>query len=375
MRGALSLLKPSHPAPGGEYEVGCIRGRLAPADDGTPGLFAQVHYPADTSAAQLDIPRFPWFRREVIQEIAQGYGVPHFALRSLLEGHCQLDPAYAPKQAPGTGWPTVVFSSGIWGCCEMYTQFCRELASTGLIVIAVEHEDGSGVFAINGKTGDPIPYDKPPKDVDTAVFRHPYLEKRANELTATATAIMRRDSVGTTGCKEDAALVSILRWADVNRLLLVGHSFGSSGAFRYLRRLADQGQSCPFRGVLLLDLWTASLSKTEVEMGLQIPCALLLSGHWGTDGSCKVARASGPRCLAIVSYADTFHQWISESHLFAPHWLLRKIGIMGPADYQRAHAATVKGAELALKAFLCQEDACTLAEAIRAVDKELVSKL
>merc|ERR1712224_489354 len=85
----------------------------------------------------------------------------------------------------------------------MYTQFCRELASAGAIVIAIEHEDGSGLFAKNASTGEIITYVNNPDDLDKddskalAAFRHPFLEKRADELTATvasvAAAAERRD--------------------------------------------------------------------------------------------------------------------------------------------------------------------------------------
>merc|ERR1712048_220007 len=93
-------------------------------------------------------------------------------------------------------WPIVVFSSGLFGCCEMYTQFCRDLASIGAIVLAVEHEDGSGIYAQNAETGEDITYSKPPADLDTsdnsaiANFRHPFLEQRADEITATIAAIV-----------------------------------------------------------------------------------------------------------------------------------------------------------------------------------------
>ena len=43
--------------------------------------------------------------------------------------------------------PTVIFSHGLGGNCDNYSQLCGDIASHGYIVIAMEHEDGSGSYA------------------------------------------------------------------------------------------------------------------------------------------------------------------------------------------------------------------------------------
>ena len=39
----------------------------------------------------------------------------------------------------------------IWGSCEMYTQFVRDLASYGMVVIAIEHEVQLQLMELTGE--------------------------------------------------------------------------------------------------------------------------------------------------------------------------------------------------------------------------------
>jgi predicted dienelactone hydrolase len=55
-----------------------------------------------------------------------------------------LDPQRIPE---GVQYPVVLFSHGLAGNAETYTKRCMDLASHGYVVIAFEHEDGSGAFA------------------------------------------------------------------------------------------------------------------------------------------------------------------------------------------------------------------------------------
>ena len=41
----------------------------------------------------------------------------------------------------------------IWGSCEMYTQFLRDLASYGMVVIAIEHEEQLQLMKLRGVVG------------------------------------------------------------------------------------------------------------------------------------------------------------------------------------------------------------------------------
>ena len=60
----------------------------------------------------------------------------------------------------GKRWPVVFFSHGLAGSRLSYSQYCGELASHGVVVVALEHRDGSGLqtmvrsAAVGGKTAE-----------------------------------------------------------------------------------------------------------------------------------------------------------------------------------------------------------------------------
>jgi len=366
MGGALSIVRPCHPRPSGEHALGCIRARLPPAPGSSgKGLLVQVHYPADLKLPRFAVETVPWFRPEVIQEISTGYGIPLSALSSLLSRQRQLDAPNTPRDAE-VGWPIAVFTSGIWGCCEMYTQFCREIASCGAIVIALEHEDGSGIFATNRETGEPVPYAMElPADCDPLAFRQPFLEQHAKEIStavATIRSMARGDGVGgQSQSREEAAVVAVLRNGDPEQLSLIGHSFGATGVVRHLRHLVERSSSGPaglsdYKGVLLMDLWSAPLLEEDLTFPWpsQVPVAFLISEGWHNAGGTATRRLiqrSGASCLGAAAVRGTYHQWISESHQFAPGWLLKRIHIAGPGDVRRTRATSFRVAQLVLEAF------------------------
>lgn len=47
-------------------------------------------------------------------------------------------------QAHGQRRPLVIFSHGLVGTRSTYSQYCSMLAAAGMIVLAIEHRDGSG---------------------------------------------------------------------------------------------------------------------------------------------------------------------------------------------------------------------------------------
>jgi len=276
-----------------------------------------------------------------------------------------VDPLLRPLPPPGAGaefWPLVVFTPGLYGCLEFYTQLCREFAAAGCVAVALEHEDGTSVSAIDRHTGEAIPYrEQATYPYDIVAFNRPFLESRQRELKASVADLLAAaaagadaaEDVASEGDDEGAAWRGVLRYADPSRVVLVGHSFGGSAILHCLREEpAWWAERCC--GTLLLDFWpgalTADMAGGEMERlgaALPLPAVLLLSEMWHRSewyaGSFQgFARGCGDRCLASAAVPGTFHQWVSDANFWAPDWAMRLFGLLGPRDHADAHAATAK---------------------------------
>merc|ERR1719395_170913 len=82
---------------------------------------------------------------------SQEGGKPQYAssaqrLLRLLVGDPWSDVPRDAPPLPGK-WPVVIFSHGLKGSLDMYSHLCAEMASFGAVVLALEHEDASGLCA------------------------------------------------------------------------------------------------------------------------------------------------------------------------------------------------------------------------------------
>lgn len=241
----------------------------------------------------------------------------------------------------------------------MYTQLCREIASCGTIVVAVEHEDGSAHYATSGSTGKYIEYKQPPPGAEVVEFRHPFLEHRAGELqgvVAGILAIASGDQKADVDPKWPSAaaehvLRDVLSNGDASCLFFAGHSFGGACVLRYFRRLRERSERCPFLGAILVDLWGEPLVNDDIDRGVPIPFSVLLSESWKAGGAPTNRRlvnagegpeAIGCRCLAAVYVRGTDHTWVSELPFFLRQKLARRLGLVGSADVVQAHKETAQ---------------------------------
>lgn len=64
----------------------------------------------------------------------------------------------APLAQADSRFPLVLFSHGLVGTRNTYSQFCSSLASEGCVVVAIEHADGSGPCVL--RDGKPFPFVK-----------------------------------------------------------------------------------------------------------------------------------------------------------------------------------------------------------------------
>lgn len=83
-------------------------------------------------------------------------------------------PVAAPTQ--GKKYPLIIFSHGLAGTRNTYSQYCSALASQGYVVLAVEHRDGSAP-AVTIDLGSDTTEDKSAKADNILLYtKHPELK-------------------------------------------------------------------------------------------------------------------------------------------------------------------------------------------------------
>jgi dienelactone hydrolase len=258
-------LETSHPELG-IHEVGALRARMAPD---VPAC--QFFYPVEDKRRRRRFRRnhsrkrfVPYYREQAVDGLLDflggfGDGVAQMLQEKShpLENTYGADPLTTQTNAGGSsleeGFPLVLFSHGLSGTMEMYTELCAQIASTGCVVVAVEHEDGSASHAASvvvGSTGTEeeivaIPYKRPSGKLaegpysrqKVLEFRTPMLEQRVKELENIYNRFLRRgtddddpNEVFHTATTREVleVLQKIVSSTDPSRLHLVGHSFGGA---------------------------------------------------------------------------------------------------------------------------------------------------
>ncbi len=240
-------LETSHPELG-VYEVGAIRARMAPELPACQ-FFYPVNSNSETSKkkrSKSNNQKIPYYRKEAVDGLIDFLGGFGDGIMQMLQEKSHplqrnygMDPILEAKST--SQFPLVVFSHGLSGTMEMYTQLCSQIASTGCIVVAVEHEDGSASYAQSLTESDTgkqevvdIPYKRPSRKIaytreNVLGFRFPMLEQRVEEVQRIIKHFEREKKANTTPeNSEDILLQKIVSVADPSRLHLVGHSFGGA---------------------------------------------------------------------------------------------------------------------------------------------------
>ena len=358
LQSALRLLLP-YPKfraelPGPYARVGSlVRARL----DGTC-CAATISFPAEAGAGGG---RVPYWSPEAVDGLVDYMRTTNTAVMSVL--HSILGQQHPSPQGPGVlqperrgGWPVIVFSHGLAGCADMYTGLCRCLASFGYIVIALEHEDGSGVHAASASDGSLVRYRRPdstPYSRDKVTrFRASFVEQRVAEVDRVLRVLRDGQGAGELGCDVSALLQS----ADSSHVSLVGHSFGAAGVFA---AAAELGDAYPLKLVALLDAWAFSLPDSTLksqERG-QVPLLSVLSGEWtrsrelfAVDTLLNSARGAA-RLRGSYAIPQSAHQSFSDTQLWLPSLLTGRLRMRGQRERRGStHALTAQTVDAHIRA-------------------------
>ena len=318
---------------------------------------ATISFPAEAGAGG----RAPYWSPEAVDGLLDYMRTRNTAVVSILHGilgrqHPSPQGLSVLTPERRGGWPVIVFSHGLAGCADMYTDLCRCLASYGYIVIALEHEDGSGVHAASAADGSFIRYKRPdstPYSRDKVTrFRAGFLERRVAEIDRVLRVL--RDAQGAGEPGSDVA--SLLQSADSSHVSLVGHSFGAAGAFV---AAAELGETYPLKLAALLDAWAFSLPDSTLKSQTpgQVPLLSVLSEEWtrstelfAVDTLLEAARGAA-RLKGSYFIARSAHQSFSDTQLWLPRFLTGRLRMRGQHESRGStHALTAQTVDAHIRA-------------------------
>ena len=236
----------------GPYTVGFVDIESESIADQKNGVFMRIYYPTleDQMAKSFMETWLPNSWR-----YANGYGgflgVPRIASALIFYpvlGRVKMPCIqYAPILKVGVPekLPVAIFSHGLGGARTTYSNICGNLASRGMVVVAIEHADGSACITAKGD-GTELPYRRPndadiqpneTKDEYLMKFRTSQLSLRCTEVANTIETLKNLDQGDLKHQKHadldpklvdahNAFVKTFQGRLDFNEMALIGHSFG-----------------------------------------------------------------------------------------------------------------------------------------------------
>ena len=271
---------------------------------------------------------------------------------------------YGAEPLPGK-YPLALFSHGLSGNMECYSQICSQMASLGCVVIAMEHADTSAAYATkiapDGSVQD-VWYTPPDPSVPYSRqrqvnYRGPHAEQRVDEWTALYQFLKtKRPSTyqnpnnTSNRITESGEYLSVannvLEMIDLQQLHLVGHSFGAGtmllAAQRWFSTTNNNGSDNSILPLSLtaLDAWNFPLSDAINAKGIpstaSIPILSILSEEWVTHPEIQPLQEflrNSSTCQLHSYYAkNSMHQSFSDTQSWVPTPMAIKNENRGPNE-------------------------------------------
>ncbi|KAI1084219.1 phospholipase A2 [Whalleya microplaca] len=394
-----SLLSRLNPVPGfaeytGPYKVGTVDVEIpvseldspapAPAsaiEAGIETVQFRIFYPTTPDAQGKRITWLPAPQRDHLSAYIQFLGVGTLVAHavSFLPRHLHYTSIPVIKNAPllepntsNHRWPTAIFSHGLGGSRNAYSQIVGSLASHGVVVICPEHRDGSSVVSFIRipseqnryfvrSTRRVIPYNRIPHDATDAVhaLRNEQLRIRLWELGLVHQAVLAIDRGGPSSpltnlnrSTPEPALAQFrdrLHVREPGSVIFMGHSFGSASVAQFLKSVFYAGrpeledmaeplyvpkpgsaickQVTPRNVTILLDMWCFPLLAKSTKALFDLPLPVYADAHTtipssppssspaNTPPAATTTPPGGSALLAIES--SDFHAWREHLHATA----------------------------------------------------------
>ncbi|KAI0897729.1 PAF acetylhydrolase [Annulohypoxylon nitens] len=381
-----SLLSRLNPIPGfaeytGPYKVGTADVEIPVSELDSPApapanatdietIQFRIFYPAPPEAQGKRITWLPAPQRDHLSAYIQFLGVGQLVAQAVSFLPRHLHYTYIPvvknapvlePNTPNKRWPTVIFSHGLGGSRNAYSQIVGSLASHGVVVICPEHRDGSAVksfiripsqqhryFVRN--TRREVPYRRIPHDPndETHALRNDQLRIRLWEMGLVYEALLGIDrGADLTNLNKStpslSQFVGQLHVQEPGSIIFAGHSFGSATMVQFLKSVFYAGrpeleamteplyvpsrdssickQITPRNITILMDMWCFPLlaKTTKALWDLPLPVYADTPIPTPTSSSSSSPQSSpspgGNALLAVES--EDFHNWTEHLHATA----------------------------------------------------------
>jgi len=194
----------------------------------------------------------------------------------------------APIHAPPSskGWPIVLFSHGV-GCTRAtMSQITYQLASQGVMVIAVEHRDGSASSSFYRETRESdlvvIPHRKVKPDEFELGIREKQAKQRAYEMRRAIELLSDiQGGIPVDNCMTPltpTVASPLAGTLDLSSLYLMGHSFGGATAIMSASNLRQYDIS--INGLIALDPWMFPVHKVDLCVDSRTKVFIINSEHF-----------------------------------------------------------------------------------------------
>ncbi|KAG7341571.1 acetylhydrolase [Nitzschia inconspicua] len=355
-------LEPSGHLVGPYRHIGALQVRIP---DSTA---CQIFYPSQSNnnSKKNNNRSVPYFRPEAVQGLVGylrfGDGLLEFLSEKSHPCCWNVDPL------PDQKFPLVLFSHGLAGTYEMYTELCQHIASLGYCVVALEHQDGSAAYAHDGKKVIPYkrPNDEPYSRQKVLTMRTPMLQQRVEELE-NVIRYFEQESTGRSNNDHDNSdnnnsdddsndtnpmhlLRKVIQATDTQDLHLVGHSFGGATQMLATQQWTSKSsntKSMPRpKSLLVMDSWAFALTEDVVQRGLskndktQINILSIISEDWEQNNVERLEVAeflqsleanTNNHILSMVA-PNAVHQSFSDSEAWFPSLVARQARNRGKGE-------------------------------------------
>ena len=239
-------------------------------------VLVRFFYPAESSVNGGKKAAAPSWLPQPSMEYAKGYAnflkqpvLPTSLVIALATYNTQIPATEnaAPMTPPDSRLPVMIFSHGLGGSRNAYSQWCGSLASYGVFVAAIEHRDGTAPISVvhaGSENQYAVPYRRIPEYNDhTKQYRTAQLQQRTFEVSKLVALIRDINHGKTFNVPEEksSALDHFKGLLNTKKgqFIMAGHSFGAATTVAACKDKENSDNNYPlkdeFRAALMLDIW------------------------------------------------------------------------------------------------------------------------